>query len=51
MVVADARTALEGRRALSRLLAAGIPTTYVLLNALSYTISVRCRPPPKLKSC
>ena len=44
VVVADARTALEGRRALSRLLAAGIPTTYVLLNALSYTISVRHRP-------
>ena len=59
MVVGDARPALEGRRFLSRLLAAGIPCTYVLLNALSYILSVRalhwlhrlCPSPLLLSTC
>ena len=44
VVVADARLQLEGRQLLSRLLRAGIPCTYVLLNALSYIITVRRSP-------
>lgn len=39
VVVMDARPELEGRLTLQKLLAAGIPCTYVHLNAASYIIS------------
>lgn len=48
VVLADARPALEGRRTLKRLIAAGIPTTYILLNSLSCLISVRAPSFPPL---
>ncbi len=51
VVVADARLQLEGRQLLSRLLRAGIPCTYVLLNALSYIITVRLHPPACTRLC
>ena len=38
MVVLDSRPLLEGRSLLKRLLAAGLPATYCLLNALSYIL-------------
>lgn len=38
VVVADSRPLLEGRRLLASLSAAGIPTTYVNLNASSYVM-------------
>lgn len=38
VVVMDSRPELEGRATLARLLAAGIPCTYVHLNAASYII-------------
>jgi translation initiation factor eIF-2B subunit delta len=38
VIVADSRPHLEGRQTVRRLVAAGIPCTYVYLNALSHVM-------------